>query len=125
MPPQVRPIPSFWVIAVLLLVWEGIGAAVYLNQADNGMLSDVPTFVAALFGISVWSGVAAAVLLLLRRRWSAPLFLLSVIAATIQFAHILFGRAAWQVVTIGGVVIAIGIFATWYAVRAQRRGWLY
>lgn len=125
---SVRPRPGagFWVISVLLLLWNGIGAWTYLMAADAEILEATPIFVTALYGIAVWAGVGAALLLLLRSRFAAPLFLLSVIAAAIRTVHMiaegnLQNGADWVV---AALIVGIGIFATWYAARAGRRGLL-
>lgn len=124
----IRPQPGagFWVISVLLLTWHGIGAWTYLVAADADILETTPPFVTALYGIAVWGGVAAALLLLLRSRFAAPLFLLSVIAATIRTVHLIAERglqngADWVLAVL---IVGIGIFATWYAARAGKRGLL-
>jgi len=88
---------TFWIIAVLSLLWSGIGAAdylqtsmenhAYLNDMARGMGLSVEELVAhyrampwwsvAFWAFGVWGSVAGSILLLLRSRYALHAFLVS------------------------------------------------
>lgn len=82
-----------WVIGVLALLWNGMGAFDYLmteTQNESYMsrftpeqlefFYGFPTWVVALWAIAVWGGVLGALLLLFRSRFAAPTFLVALVA---------------------------------------------
>jgi hypothetical protein len=81
-----------WVIGIVGLLWNGFGAYDYLmTQTENAAYMarftpeqleyfyGFPTWVVALWAIAVWGGVLGCVLLLLRKRLAAPVFLVSLV----------------------------------------------
>ena len=70
-----------------------------------------------------------AILLLLRKAWAVPLFVLSLIGALLQDldAYVLrsaldYFDAVWLTIPI--VVLVICVFEIWYSNRAKTKGWL-
>lgn len=95
-----KPPALFWVLAALFLLWNLFGCAMYLMErlmSDEAMLAmengeailaahkAYPIWASAGYAIAVWGGLVAAILLLLRKKLAAPLFILSLIAALICF----------------------------------------
>ena len=93
---QSRPGPAgrtprhLWVIGIIALLWNSIGAFDYLmTQTKNAAYMSgfppeqlawfygLPIWVIAAWAIAVWGGVLGSVLLLLRRRLAVPVFLVS------------------------------------------------
>ena len=77
-----------WVIGIVALLWNLVGAYDYLmTQTENAAYMGrftaeqleywygFPTWVVASWAIAVWGGVLGAVLLLLKKRLAAPVFL--------------------------------------------------
>ena len=85
-----------WVIGVLALLWNGMGAFDYVmtETRNEGYMSrftpeqleffyGFPSWVVALWAIAVWGGVVAAFLLLLRKRFAVETFLVALVAMVI------------------------------------------
>jgi hypothetical protein len=85
-----------WVVGVLALLWNSMGAFDYLmTQTQNeGYMSQFtpeqleyfygfPAWVVAFWAIAVWGGVLGAVLLLLRKKLAAGVFLVSFLSMVI------------------------------------------
>lgn len=139
-----QPSMAYWIIAGLLLSWNLIGLYMYYGQATAtaetfataGYTPEQIAFVMAepiwahsAYAIAVNAGVFGAILLLLRKAWAVPLFVLSLIGALLQDldAYILRGaldlfEAVWLAIPI--TVLVICVFEIWYANRAKAKGWL-
>tara|TARA_R110000868_G_scaffold7380_2_gene40229 strand:+ start:66 stop:503 length:438 start_codon:yes stop_codon:yes gene_type:complete len=96
----VKPPVWFWIISIIALLWNIMGAGQYLAQemmtdeaktlmtaAQLKLLEETPTWLTAVFAIAVWSGVLASIGLLLRKKWSKSVFLISLIAVIIQMGY--------------------------------------
>ena len=89
----------FWILGVLFLLWNGFGCfiyyldqtlsdAAYIEAYGEGMATlrhEYPTWSVAAYAIAVWGGLIAAILYLLRKRWAAPLFVVSLVTAIVSF----------------------------------------
>ena len=131
---------KFWIISTLLLAWAIIGDMAYLAQvtADLDALARtdpvsasafraMPQWVWAAYAIAVWAGTAGAVSLLLRRRWAAPLYAISLAAVVVQFAWTftatpLLTAKGFGVAVFPLVIVAIGIFSLWWARTNAKSG---
>lgn len=101
-----RPGPVYWIAALASLIWTSFGGFDYLMSklrdvqylagatgSEEGarqmlaMIDAMPLWAHFLWGLGVWSSVLGAVLLLLRSRFAAPAFLVSLVAAALSFAH--------------------------------------
>jgi hypothetical protein len=89
-----------WVIGVLTLFWNAVGAFDYLAtqlQIESYManftpeqlayFSDFPAWVVAFWALAVWSAVVGSLALLFRSRFAAPLFLTSLISMIVTSIH--------------------------------------
>jgi ribose/xylose/arabinose/galactoside ABC-type transport system permease subunit len=96
----VRTPMHVWIVGVLALLWNSIGAFDYvMTQTRNPQYMAAftpqqleyfygfPAWVVAAWAIAVWGGVIGAVLLLLRRRLAVPVFLASLVAMVITTVH--------------------------------------
>ena len=85
-----------WVIGVLAVLWNFMGAFDYLmtQTRNEGYMSNYtpeqleyfygfPTWVVAFWAIAVWGGVLGAVLLVLRKKLAAGVFLLSFLSMVV------------------------------------------
>ena len=130
----------YWIVAVLLLLWGAMGIFAFYSQlttpydkmvAEMGKLAadcikDMPTWLWWTYGVAVWSGVLGSVGLLLRRRWTLPLYLVSLVAVIVQFGHsFLIQRIqdlmGWSAATFPAVIIAIAIFQLGYATWLRKK----
>lgn len=131
-------------MAGVLLVWNIIGLMFYYQQstltpeimADAGLtaaqiahITDTPAWGHSGYAIAVNAGVLGAILLLLRKAWAVPLFILSLVGALVQDLDAFVMRdalEAWgsSAVFLPLIVIVICVFEIWYALRAKQKGWL-
>ncbi len=130
-----------WVIGVLALLWNGMGAFDYLmteTQNESYMsrftpeqlefFYGFPSWLVALWAIAVWGGVLAALLLLFRSRFAAPTFLVALVAmvlVTIRnygFAEGMEVTGSPGVLAFTGVIFLFSLLLWLYARAMQKRG---
>ena len=94
-----KPNALFWILGIIFLLWNLMGCGIYLADtmmsdaayaeaygAEMAAARDVyPVWATAFYATAVWVGLVAAILFLLRKRLSAVLFGVSLIAAIICF----------------------------------------
>ena len=136
-----RPPTWFWIVAVLGLLWELFGVAMYLMQvgvlpnsaemseAERSLMESSPAWVTGLFAIAVFGGALGALGLLLRKRWARPLLLLSLVAVILQFGGWLLMTDAIAVVgpsvfVMPAIIVVVAILLAWLASVGVKRGWL-
>ena len=94
-----------WIVGVLALLWNAIGAFDYLmtrmRNTDylasmmptvdpNAMLAWIdgfPIWASFGWGLGVWGGVAGSILLLMRSRWAVPVFAASLLGAVMGLGY--------------------------------------
>ena len=129
-----------WVVGVLALLWDGMGAFDYFatqtrNDAYMGQFTPeqleffygFPAWVVAAWAIAVWGGLLGAVLLLLRKRLAAPVFLVSLIAMAITALQNYVLSSAMEVngtfgLVFTAVIFVIAVLQLVYARAMSRRG---
>ncbi len=138
-----KPPVWFWVVSVVALLWNLMGAMAYLSQAfitdeDKAMLpadklelmENTPAWATAAFAIAVWAGVLGCIGLLVRKKWARPVLLLSLFGILVQMAYPFFMTNAAEVYgAVEGVVmplllIGIGIGLVLFAKSSQNKGWI-
>ncbi len=138
-----QPSMSYWIIAVVLLLWNLIGLMFYymqvtmtpevmaenFNEAQVAWLTSEPAWATAAYATAVTAGVVAAVLMLLRKGLALPFFILSLVAVLVQDFNA-FILSDWQSVWgqsalyLPSVVLLICIFEIWYTRSCKSKGWL-
>lgn len=98
-----QKIPAwYWIVAVLALLWNGLGVMAYLGKAfitdemiaalppeqQAEYLTEMPTWYTAAFALAVFCGFLGALCLLLKKKWAYLLFVISAITATIQHVYL-------------------------------------
>jgi hypothetical protein len=139
-----KPTTAYWIIAGLLLSWNVLGLYMYYGQSvataetyadakysveQIAFVMAEPVWAHAAYAIAVNAGVLGAILLLLRKAWAVPLFVLSLIGALVQDldAYVLRGALdhfdiVWLAIPIA--VLVICVFEIWYSNQAKAKGWL-
>ena len=144
---QSRPGPAgrtprhLWVVGIIALLWNGIGAFDYLmTQTKNAAYTSafppeqleffygLPAWVVAAWAFAVWGGVLGSVLLLLRRRLAVPVFLVSLVGMAVTTLHNwmlsnafeLFTDTISRVFTVVIIAITVGLYL--YARAMEKRG---
>ncbi len=129
-----------WVIGVVALLWNGMGAMDYVmtmtkNEAYMSSFTPeqldffygFPSWVVAAWAIAVWGGVLGAVLLLFRKGLAVWVFLVSLIAMAITAIHNFLLSNGAEVMGTTGLFFTIVIFVVacalyLYARAMQRKG---
>lgn len=139
---SVKPPIWFWVVSVIALLWNLMGVFNYLNQAYNQealleamdqaqreVFEGIPAWATAAFAIAVFAGAIGSIGLLIRKKWAKPLFLISFVAAALQFINWLFISNAVEAFgpstyAMPIIVLVIGIYLISFSKRATQNGWL-
>ncbi len=139
---SVKPPTWFWVVSIIALLWNLVGVFNYLNQAFNQVavlesldqaqreaFEGIPAWATAAFAIAVFSGTLACIGLLVRKKWAKPLFIISLIAAVVQFIHWLFISNAVEAFgpstyAMPVIVIVIGLYLISFSKKGIQQGWL-
>ena len=125
-----------WLIGIVALIWNAVGAYDYLmtqteNAAYMGRFTPeqleyfygFPTWVVAAWAIAVWGGVLGAILLLLRKRLAAPVFLVSFLAMVLTSVYNFVLSGGAEIMGGGAVAFTAVIFvfalALWLFARAM------
>ena len=129
----------FRLVAVLAILWNAFGVAMYLStvgvfgdptvglsDAERAAASAIPGWIKGAFAIGTFAGLLGSVGLLLRKAWAQPVLIVSLIALLVLEGWIVFlsgfgevsGLAVPIMVTAGAVLLA------WLASHARSRGWL-
>lgn len=133
---------SYWVIAVLGLLWNLVGVLMFLFTVamtpeqlaalpaeQRQVVEATPSWLNVLFGIAVAAGTLGALGLLLKKRWAVSMFLLSLIAVVVQMVGSFVVTPMWSLVGPSSLVMPIIVlliaWGLWqYARKAATRGWL-
>jgi hypothetical protein len=123
-----------WAAGLVSLLWNAYGAYDYTMSVTRNpsylanypagtleVLNAMPRWAIAAWAVGVWASLAGSILLLLRSRHAAPVFVLSLAGALISFGYqatmqlppSMAGPSQW----IMPVVIALAILAQWYYAR--------
>ncbi|WP_452224488.1 hypothetical protein [Lacinutrix chionoecetis] len=131
-----KPPIWFWIVAIIGLIWNGMGVNAYLQQAFNtesfrnmyseeqlNIVASTPVWVTAAFAVAVFSGFFAFVFMLLRKKLSYTLMLISLFAVLVQMSYLLInGYTSSMVMTI--MIIVFAIIFVLLARYFSKKGWI-
>ncbi len=133
---------SFYWIAGIALLWNLLGVMSYVNQvtmspetlaalpdARRMFFENQPSWVTSAYATAVNAGALGCVLLLLRKSWAVPVFIVSLVCVLLQFTYnyfiadgvAVFGRSS-MAVPVSITIIGAGLVK--YSLDAKARGWL-
>ena len=139
---QIKVPTSFWIIAVIALLWNLMGLAAFfsdvmmsaetlaaLPEAQQELYNNNPSWLKVIYGIATIGGTLACIGLLMRKSWCVILFLVSLIAVLVQMGYSL---AMTNVVEVMGshvavmsaMVILTSIFLYYYSNKSRAQGLL-
>jgi len=129
-------------VAIVALIWNLLGCYAYLadvtltpedvakmTAAQQAMYASRPAWAVAATALAVWGGALGCVGLILRKRWSRPLLLISLAGVIVQDVA-LFGlsgfgsQAGPAVIGLQSLVLVIAVALVVLGRRADRQGWL-
>lgn len=137
-----KPSVNFWIIGGAALVWNLLGIVIYVGQvsmspdalaklteAQQDLITSTPAWSNAAWAIAVNAGAFGSLLMLLRKSWAIPLFILSLVAILVQDFEAFVLRDAYGVLGINSLIIpsmvlVIAIALVLYSRHARDRGWL-
>lgn len=141
--PVVKRPTWFWIVAVLALLWNLFGVAMFymqysmtpdqlaqLPEAQRTLHAAMPGWLWAVNGVATVAGTLGSLLLLMGKRLALPVFWISLVAVVVLFGYCLFpGRmlevlGAAQALPMPILVTVIAALLVWFARRATVRGWI-
>ena len=134
----------FWIVAVILLIWNIMGVIAFytemnmtsneevfsnLPEAWQEMYLTQPMWIKIAFGTAVWSGLVACIMLVFKKAFAVPLFILSILAVIIYDIGIFGIQGAHNIIGNGAIfmpilVILLCIFQVWFARNAREKTWI-
>jgi hypothetical protein len=138
-----KPPTWFWIVSAVLLLWACAGLFAFYSQItldaatrakmsddDRRLLSSMPGWLIAVYGVATVSAALGAALLLARSAQARLLYLVSLVSVIVQFGYTL---GATDLIAVKGFLVAagfpifivvMGIIQLWFARLATGRGWL-
>jgi hypothetical protein len=133
----------FWIVAVLLVLWEAMGCYACVTQIRFGAAAmgpvdewslkyyaALPVWYNGVYAVGTFGGLLGGLVLLLRDRRASVLFWISLVAIIVIFGY---AFAATDLIAHKGLelvlpfplfIVAIGAFSIWFAGLVARRGWI-
>ena len=133
----------FWIVAILLLLWEAMGCyacvmQIRLGAAAMGPVDDwslkyyaaLPAWYNGVYAIATFGGLVAGLMLLLRNKRASLLFWVSFVAIVVMFGYafaatdLIAHKGLAQVLPFPLFIAAVGALAIWFAGFSARKGWV-
>ena len=116
-------------MAYIMQVTMNEAALGAMPAAERAVYESMPGWGVSAFAIAVTAGVLACIVLLLRKAWAVPLFIVSLVAVIVQDIGALFVAGALQGMGPSSaimpvVVLGIGIYLIVYSRSARDKGWI-
>lgn len=138
-----QPPVWYYVVGGVLALWNAIGCYFCYMQFIHGpeamgpateydlaLYASLPGSYNYVFALAVITGLLGAIVLLTRSRAVRILFIVSLVAAVIQFGYlfattdIIAHKGAGTVLPFPILILAIGVFSIWFAGLARKREYL-
>ena len=129
---------SFWLIAILGLLWNGMACVNFIMQMNPEMVANFPEshqaiivgrplWATAGFGICVFAGVIACVLLLLKKSSAIYLFIISLVGVALTMIHTINVSSVFTMPEIFIMIISptvVAMLLLWYAIYTKNKSWI-
>lgn len=138
-----KPSTLFWIIAIVLLLWNLMGASAFIvdtfftdtlagtyNEEQMNAINATPIWSKVLYGISTIGGLVAAILLITRKTGAIKVYAISLIAIIIHTVYNIGFAGAMELFGVGEglifplVIIVLAIFEYWWSRYSASKGWL-
>lgn len=138
--PASRPPLHFWIIAVVAVLWNAVGAFDFLatqirlepymsafSEEQLAFFYGIPAWAVIAWGFATWGALLGSLAMLGRLRWAYHLFIISFVAMlATSFENFVLSNGAEIMGAAGlifsGVIVAIGIFLILYSRAMLQRG---
>ena len=140
---EAKPPVWFWVVTILLVLWEAMGCyacytQIRLGAAAMGPVDDwslryyaaLPVWYNGVYAIATFGGLLGGLALLLRAKLALILFWISFAAVIVMFGYafaatnLIAHKGIGNVLPFPLIIAAIGAFSIWFARFAADRGWM-
>ena len=136
--PRSRPL-WFSAVALLALIWNGFGVAMYLRsvgvfgdptaglgEAERAAAASIPALITGAFAVGTFAGLIGSIGLLLGKAWAQPVLIVSLIALLVLEGWVVFLSGALEAFGLAfPIIVSAGaILLACLAIHARRRGWL-
>lgn len=129
-------------VAIVALLWNLLGCFAYLSDvmvtpedvakmsaAQQALYASRPAWALGATALAVWGGALGCVGLIVRKRWSRPLLLVSLAGVIVQDTALFVLTAAVSqagpaVLVLQGLVVVIAVALVFLGRRADVEGWL-
>ncbi len=129
-----------WIVGIVALLWNCMGAFDYLatqlklesymggfTQEQLDYFYGIPAWAVAGWAIAVWIGLVGAAGLLLRRKWSAMAFAISLAGLALSSIYTLGLSNGLEIMGSAGTVMTVliwvvSIFLVWYSRQQTKAG---
>lgn len=140
---EAKPPVWFWIVTILLVLWEAMGCyacymQIRLGAAAMGPVDDwslryyaaLPAWYNGVYAIATFGGLLGGLALLLRAKLALILFWISFVAVIVMFGY---AFAATDLIAHKGIanvlpfplfIAAVGAFSIWFASFAVKSGWM-
>ena len=123
-------------------MWNAIGIMTYLMsvtispealaelpEAERALYTDIPAWATSAYAIAVFGGTLASVLLLLRKAWAVPVFIVSLLGILVQMGHAFLMTEMLKIqgataAVLPVAIIAIAIYLVTFSRSAKKKGWI-
>jgi len=123
---------SFWIISVVALIWNVMGAINFSMQMNAATVAEMPESYRAIvesrpawatvaFAVAVFGGALGCLLLLLRKSMAFYLFFASLLGVIVQMTTTLGQIAA--MIGVGSSLVVAG-FLIGYSKYAEKKSWI-
>jgi len=138
-----KPKAAYWIIALIALIWNGIGVNAYLQQQYNTeafreqyatpeqleMAQAAPIWYTAAFAVAVFGGLFGSFALLLTKKIASLLFSISLLGILVQLIYDFLIIDSLEIHGSGALImpvmiVVIGIFLFTYSKKSIIKGWL-
>ena len=133
---------SFWIISILLLIWNVLGSMNFfwqmlaapdtlatLPETHRAIIEGRPVWATAGFAIGVVIGAFGCLMLLLKKSMAYCFFIVSLLGIIVTMIHTLdiaISRIAFTVAEIIVMIVMpllVAVFLIWYSKLAMNKGW--
>ena len=133
-----KPHWSFWVVVILMLLWNLLGCINFFVQMDPDIATSYreseqaiilgrPFWATTGFALTVFGGAIGCLLLLIRKPLAPYFFVASFLGVILTTIHTLSVDASFGVGEMLGIVLmplAIAAFLIWYSKYVASKGWV-
>jgi hypothetical protein len=125
---------SFWVIVVVMLLYNIAGVINFIAQMNADAVATMPEAYRALiegrpawatgaFAVAVFGGVLGCLLLMVKKSAARNVFIASLFGAAMTMVHIL-GVGSLEFVIGNAIQVLVTAFLIWYSMRVRAKGWI-